>query len=83
LLREAGIPFSDEGREEIRIGRSVIRASKVTIPALRIGAHIFRELEAYVIPRENRHVPCSLSRVPGYSLRAEHGSNVLMVRPTR
>jgi hypothetical protein len=85
VAREAGLTIDADQKRDLKIGNVACRVSRVTIPALRIGRFVSRNIEAYVLPPDVEGLENSLthSAFPEIRLSVDSGENVLTVTPAQ
>lgn len=83
VLREAGIAVEGDGGRELTIGGVSFFAREVTVPSLRIGQIVSRDVRAYVLPAQMRRLQGFLSSdaFPDLWMNARRSDNVLTIRP--
>ena len=63
MAQSAGIDMSsDAPRAELQFGTRRLTAVRVRIPYLRFGKHVFREVDAYVLPPEGEQLGAEIGR---------------------
>jgi hypothetical protein len=82
VIRDAEVSIDAEREEELVVDGVSIRTRKVTIPKLRIGKFVSRNIPAYVLPKTiwNLQPRLTDSAFPGFRLEFRPGESVLKVK---